>query len=342
MRRACLAALVLLAAGCGQREQITSYTVKKPELIDPTHAAAPTDAKPQQILGAIVVLDESGWFFKVTGDPAQVEPQRDTFLSLVKSIRFSNGPDPRPNWDLPEGWRELPGDQFRFATLQMPTDQGSLDLAISMLSRSVEADEFVLVNVNRWRGQVGLSDVDQAELADSSNKFQVDGHDCTFVNLVGESSGGGMGRAPFAPFAGGASAAPGSSPTEPVRPKSAATSAGDELVFEAPKGWTPGKTTEFRRAAFSVTDGDNKVEITVIPLGAGSGSLLENVNRWRGQVGLKAAQEVAGVKKIETLGIEGDYVELQGPDQSMLAVMAPVGDRVWYIKLLGDPELAKR
>jgi hypothetical protein len=346
LRRILLAAIALLAIGCGPRDEIASYTVRKPELIDPTHAAASVEAKPQQMLGAIVVLDDAGWFFKVTGDPAQVEPKRGDFLAFVKSVRFSSGAEPQPSWDLPEGWTEKPGDNFRFATLQIPTAQGSLDLAISVLPKNVSPEEFVLVNVNRWRGQVGLDNTDPAELAKTSETFQVDGKGATFVSLVGETQGGGMGGAPFAPFAGGGASAPGSTPNVPVRPRSTSAAAtGSKLSFDAPEGWTPGKTNEFRQAAFVVKDGEKEVEITVIPLGAGSGSLLENVNRWRGQIKLpnvKEADLATIVKKVDTLGVKADYVELVGPTQTTLGAIAPVGDKVWFIKLTGDSKLAER
>jgi hypothetical protein len=347
LRQILLTGLTLLAAGCNSREQVTSYTVRKPELIDPTLAAAAAAAepKPTQILGAIALLEEAGWFFKITGDPAQVESKRDDFLAFVKSVRFT-GAQPQPSWDLPTGWTELPPDEFRFATLQIPADPKPLELAVSVLPKNVAAEEFVLINVNRWRGQVSLPPIIAADLDKETETFKVDDHDCKFVSLVGESAGGGMGGAPFAPFARGASAAPGTSPTTPVRPRATGASAvEDKLTFETPDGWAPGKTNEFRRAAFIVKDGEKEVEITVIPLGLGSGTLLENVNRWRGEVKLPDAKESdlpTIVKKVDALGVKADYVELVGPAKTTLGAIAPVGDQVWFVKLKGDNELAAR
>ena len=345
-RRATWPVLMLLAAGCGSQEPIRSYTVTKPEVIDPSlaSAAAVAEPQPQQILGAIVLLEDAGWFFKLTGDPAQVEPKRSDFLTFVKAVRFSAAGE--PTWDVPGGWKELPGDQFRFATLQIPADPKPLELAVSLLPKKVADNEFVLVNVNRWRGQVGLDPTDQDELAKASETFPVDGHDTKFVSLVGESAGGGMGGAPFAPFASGAAAAPGSAPNVPARPK-ASSSAGDagSLAFDTPEGWTTAQSNGLSHAAFLVADGEKKVEITVTPLALGSGTLLENVNRWRGQVKLERtndAELAKSVKKVETFGTTGDYVELVGPGGTLLGVVATVGDQIWYAKLIGDPELAQR
>lgn len=332
--------LMLLAAGCS-RDQITSYTVKKPELIDPTltAAAAAAEPKPQQTLGAIVLLENAGWFFKLSGDPAQVEPQRGAFVDFVKSVQFAGSADPQPKWELPEGWSELPGNQFRFATLRLPASAGQLEITVTTLPRGdTPAEEYVLANVNRWRGQVGLPQVSAEELAGTTETFKVGPHDATFVSLVGEATGGGM---PGAPFAGGA-APPAAQPAEPP---ARAVESGGKITYDAPEGWTPGKTSQFRQAAFTVTDGKKSVEITVIPLGLGSGTLLQNVDRWREQVGLEATTEeelAKSAKKIETLGVTGNYVELVGPKGTLLGVAAEAGGQVWYIKLLGDSELAAR
>jgi hypothetical protein len=335
------------AAGCGPREEISRYTASKPELIDPTLTAAPAEARPQQTLGAIVLTGQSGWFFKVTGDPKTVEPRREDFSNFVKQVRFSKGPEPQPSWELPEGWKELPGDSFRFATIEMPTDGAPLSISVSMLPlNDFSREEFVLKNVNRWRGQVGLESVNEAQLVDTSETSKIGEHDAFFVSLVGESNGGGMGAGPFAPFAGGASTAPGSSPTEPVRPKNRPSpDESGKVAYDTPDGWKAGRTDEFRQAAFTATDGGKSVEITVIPLGQGSGTLLENVNRWRGQLELPetTAAELAKItKKVETLGVSGSYVELVGPSATILGVVAEAGGRIWFVKLSGDSELAQR
>jgi hypothetical protein len=49
---------------------------------------------------------------------------------------------------------------MRYATLQ-PSVQGKTEVSIVMLSGTVGGE---LANVNRWRGQIGLAPVDEAEL----------------------------------------------------------------------------------------------------------------------------------------------------------------------------------
>jgi len=208
MAAAASGALLLALAGCGPHDGIARYTVPKPELVDPTlvaRAVPPAAAKTQQqTLGVIVPLDETSWFFKLTGEKDLVEPQHELFVQFVSAVKFAPGADAKPTWTLPEGWQQLPGGQFRYATIRMPQMADSdKPLEITVSSAGGE----VLANVNRWRGQLNLKPISADELAASGKTLDVDGHKATLVSLVGTGSGG-MGGAPFAPFAGGAALPP--------------------------------------------------------------------------------------------------------------------------------------
>jgi len=328
--------------GCDQHDQIARYTVAKPELVDPTLVAkanVPAAAvAEQQTLGLIVPIGETSWFFKLTGDNAAVELQHDAFLQFVSSIKFSSGPNARPSWTLPEGWKELPGSQFRFATVRLPdASSGEKPLEISISTAGGE----VLANINRWRGQLNLKPIAAGELAATTKSLQIDGHEATLVSLVGTGSGG-MSGAPFAPFAGGSSL-----PADHPPLSSAKESTNAEILYNVPPEWTAAARNAFSLAAFRAADGDQQVEITVSSAG---GDLLSNVNRWRGQIGVSpidAAELASVVKRIDTLGVAGDYVELVSSESSakretILGVRADAGGRTWFIKLKGNAELAAR
>ena len=132
----------LVFAGCGQHEEIAHYTVPKPELIDPTlvsSAKPPAADTETRTLGLIIPLPGTGWFFKLTGDAAAVEKQEEAFTQFVKSLKFSEGPDPKPSWTLPEGWKDKPGSGMRYATIQVPGEE-----AAGPVDHSAAG--------NRWRG----------------------------------------------------------------------------------------------------------------------------------------------------------------------------------------------
>lgn len=199
------AVLIFAFNGCGQRDEIASYEVPKPELVDPTLVSRPAAenavATEQQTLGVIVPAGQMSWFFKLTGPKDAVTPLEDTFLDFVKTIKLSPDEGAEPKWTLPAGWQQLPGSQFRFATLRMPDPSGSgkpQEITVS------QAGGDMLANVNRWRGQLSLPPVSASDLSATAKKLEIDGREATYVSLVGTGSGSmGGGSAPFAPFAGG-------------------------------------------------------------------------------------------------------------------------------------------
>ena len=80
--------LLAILLGCGQHDEITRYTVPKPELVDPTLVASaavqPAVMTEQQTLGLIVPVGDMGWFFKLTGSLEAVEP----LYNKVKPLRI--------------------------------------------------------------------------------------------------------------------------------------------------------------------------------------------------------------------------------------------------------------
>lgn len=65
-------------------------------------------------------------------------------------------------WTLPTGWKEAQGGgQMRYATLTAPV-QGKLDVSVIRLPGPAGGE---LANVNRWRNQIGLAPIGEADLA---------------------------------------------------------------------------------------------------------------------------------------------------------------------------------
>ncbi|MDX1945772.1 MAG: hypothetical protein SFU86_10280 [Pirellulaceae bacterium] len=340
-----------MLAGCEPAEQITQYTADKPTLVS---ATPPTAAQPQQTLGAILLVDKTGWFFKLVGPPDEVEAQREAFQGFIKSLTFAGTPAPEPTWKLPEGWTEKPGGELRFATIVIPSGEKPLEISVIPLPRGDDDGAYLLENVNRWRGQVSLPPINKAELARTTETIKVGDYDCTFVSLVGTSGGGGgMSGAPFAPFAKGPPSGPAAGPpaSGPAGgPAPAAVPESDELTFEIPAGWTAGQQNQFSKLAFNVSDGEKSLVITVSQLGPAAGDVLQNINRWRGQVGLAPttiAELTPTLQSVATLGVTGQMVTLAAPPEAsprkaLLGVIAAAPDGVWFVKLIGDHDLALR
>lgn len=118
------------------------------------------------------------------------------------------------------------------------------------------------------------------------------------------------------------------------------------VQWTVPQGWRPLPPTDMRYAAFAVSAEDPSLVLTVIPLGTASGSLLQNINRWEGQIGLPPtpADQLDKVKRPIAAGdVPGSMVDLVGPDsasprQRILGAIIPWGDRVWFFKLHGPAD----
>jgi hypothetical protein len=181
----CLAAVAVvgLAAftGCGQTPQIASYTVEKDV--------------PDRMLGAILVLDDRCWFFKLTGPREDLERKKGDFESFLKSVEIG---DEAPQWQLPDGW-ELDNkkpNQMRFATIKVPLESKAAELSVSFLPMQGSEQQFLAANINRWRDQMGQGRLSARDLK-SMSQVETKSGPAYVVNIPGKLKGGGM-AGPFA------------------------------------------------------------------------------------------------------------------------------------------------
>ncbi len=295
------------------------------------------------MLGAIVAHGDQTWFFKLTGPVEPVSGHVEEFHSFVESLTFNDKGE--PVWTLPAEWNQQAGSGMRFSTITV-SDDPPLEISVIALPTGTEPlPEQNLANINRWRGQLSLPPLEASQMDGESMTVTTRSQDtATVVDYTGTSSGGGMMKAPF----GGGRRAGGGGATPPAVADST-DAAGSKLTYDTPEGWQPGQLSSLRKAAFTVTDGDQKAEITVIALAASGGERLPNVNRWRGQIGLGelTAEELsATMKPIDVGSLKGDYVLLTGDGkaakpQTILGVIVEKDDLAWFIKLQGDSQLAK-
>ncbi len=116
------------------------------------------------------------------------------------------------------------------------------------------------------------------------------------------------------------------------------------LKYETPAGWTVKANGPMRLASLDVIDGDQKCDVSIISLGPDQ-SVLDNVNRWRGQVKLAATDEAAlasELKPIQCAGQKGTLVQLVGETDTILGVIVILPNASWFVKLQGPNALAKR
>jgi hypothetical protein len=323
-----IAGLVASAAGCRPPDEIRHYTIPKQSEIDGLAGGGNETAGPQRMLAAIVLQPSQGWFFKLMGAEEAINQRAHEFGTFLKSVHFQ---DDAPQWSLPSGWREEPGNQFRYATLKI--DGTPLEVSVTTLPRGdTDGKEYVLSNVNRWRGQVGLNSIGVNELERETKQIEIDGATATFVDLVGEAKSDSM-SPPFASGLVGPSA-PGD-----------ATAGATHLKYQVPQGWREEPASGIRKASFRIGDADPNAEVSIIDLDASAADLLPNVNRWRGQIGLEPTTQREIDEHVQSIAVgdhEGQYLEMLGDDKATIAVIVKVAGRAWFIKLSGDKSLVER
>jgi len=114
----------------------------------------------------------------------------DRASEAAESERQQPPPHAKTSWDTPEGWRLVPTDQaMRLATFEVrgPGDNDELIAEVS-LTRFPGDVGGELANINRWRRQVGLESIGEAEAESAIDRFGGADRPGYAVRLEGESS----------------------------------------------------------------------------------------------------------------------------------------------------------
>jgi hypothetical protein len=127
-----------------------------------------------------------------------------------------------------------------------------------------------------------------------------------------------------------------------------ASQAPASIQWTVPPTWKqlPGK--EMRYASFIVSPADPKLELSVVPLGGTGGSLLSNINRWEGQIGLPSSTDDDLKNLVTRVDVAGTPVDLfdrtgappadHSTPERIIAAIASHGDRTWFFKLSGPAD----
>jgi hypothetical protein len=171
-----------------------------------------------RILAAITRRDGAVWFFKMTGDDALVAEQKPAFIEFLKSVTFqpataqaqlppshppidggnmmaqaggaASSGQPKPNWEVPSGWKEIPGGQFLVAKFVL-TGAANAQANVNV-SMSPGEGGGMLANFNRWRSQLGLAPVAEADLAKEMQSLDVSGGKASVADITGQDARSGQ------------------------------------------------------------------------------------------------------------------------------------------------------
>jgi len=174
----------------------------------------PSSDEKTRILAAILHRDDSSWFFKMVGDDELVMEQKTAFIEFLESLSFAPAttslaselppshppidasgaapvPSPsagsadegRPKWQVPAGWQETSAGQFLVAKFLI-AGADKTPTAVNV-SKSAGDGGGLAANANRWRNQLGLPPLAQAELEKQVKTLEVPGAKEMLVDMSG-------------------------------------------------------------------------------------------------------------------------------------------------------------
>jgi hypothetical protein len=232
------------------------------------------------------------------------------------------------HWTTPPGWKAIEPGQMNFAAYQVG-ENPPLKMTVSQVASMGSGAATVLANVNRWRGQLGLPPVSEAEVPKLVKPVALEGHEALLIDMEGPSHQRMLaslipdeervwvyklmgpaeavaqqkdffeGVVKSTKFKGQAAVADGNSSATPAP---AANSAGGNIpgltAYTLPEGWqVDAQPRQFRVATIVVPSGNTSAEIVVTQLNMTSlADLKLNINRWRGQVHLPPTDDISGEK----------------------------------------------
>ena len=112
------------------------------------------------------------------------------------------------------------------------------------------------------------------------------------------------------------------------------------MSFDVPDGWVSGSLKPFRKISWNIGNDDKKAEFYISSLAAAGSNVEQNVNRWRGQAGLKSLSKEELSNEVEDISVGGEsgsLIVISGEKQSIIGAIVVKGDTGWFFKLVGDP-----
>lgn len=105
--------------------------------------------------------------------------------------------------------------------------------------------------------------------------------------------------------------------------------------WDVPSEWVEAENDQFSAFAWETAESGDKGRITVSPLSESAG-LEQQFARWRGQIGLSAADATEVMKDVQSLVLEGctgEYVEYKGESETILGMIVPLKGKLWIFKM---------
>jgi hypothetical protein len=296
--------------------------------------------------------------------------QQDAIPTNTAAPRMPGGVAPAAQTAVttPPNWEPQPLSQMRQASFMVKGDNGAV-ADVSFVSLGSAAGN-VLENVNRWLGQLNQPPITEEKLGEMAQRLHTSLGDMTIVDLAGLPGNADPARdgrivaammttanaTLFFKMRGNADLAEAQkseflkwvaavcdsqTQTGPAQMAAAAppqdTSA-PTIKWTTPEGWTEVPPSSMRYASFSAPAQDGKVDISIVTFPGDGGSDADNINRWRGQMGLAPVDANAVTSQVapfKTGDTEFSTTDIAGNKTRTIAAWTRRDGRVWFFKATG-------
>jgi hypothetical protein len=296
--------------------------------------------------------------------------QQDAMPTNTAAPRMPSGLAPKAETAVTTSpnWEPQPLSQMRQASFLVKGGNGAV-ADISFVSLGAAAGN-VLDNVNRWLDQLGQPPITEQKLGETAQRLRTSLGDVTIVDLAGLPENADPARdgriiaamattggsTLFFKMRGNADlteaqkgdfikwvAAVCNAQTETRSPQMAAMPPQDggapQIKWETPEGWTEVPPSSMRYASFSAADGNGgKIDVSIVTFPGDGGSDADNVNRWRGQIGLApidASAVTSQVTPLKTADTTFSTTDIAGAKARTVAAWTRRDGRVWFFKATG-------
>jgi hypothetical protein len=306
-------------AGCSPRYEARVYDAPKTESefvgTPPAMAAAPRQAPPmmgastiplteRRILGAVIPYENVAYFLKATDKIERLALAESDFRTVVE--RFAIDPEKREmNFELPENWTSKwreDGGQFNvIAEFNVKAGSGTpIKFTVTELSKPADLaswDSYLLVNINRWRGQLQLPETDLIALQNQLPSIKRDGF--ALPAYIFDANGAGSAASP-----------PAASPPAAASPSPPTSESPLKLAYDKPDTWEIQPAKPFRLATFKIANSERPGEVVV---SLAKDSPVPNAEMWFEQVLQSEDKEI--IRPLATKSVN-DAEEIQAGTRS--------------------------
>ena len=296
--------------------------------------------------------------------------QQDAIPTNTAAPRMPAGLPPAMETSVttPPNWEPQPLSQMRQASFLVKGDNGAI-ADVSFVSLGSAAGN-LLENVNRWLGQLGQPPITEQKLGEMAQRLHTSLGDVTIVDLAGLPDNADPARDgriiaamvttanatlffkmrgnadlaeaqkdDFIKWVAGVCNAQTQAGSSQVAAASPQMTSAPPIKWTTPEGWTEVPPSSMRYASFSApADEGGKIDISVVTFPGDGGSDADNINRWRGQMGLapvNANAVTSQVAPLTTADTTFSTTDIAGNKTRTIAAWTRRDGRVWFFKATG-------